>query len=91
MVKEKIDTLVIIGKKWFQKTYGNTYHTATIEVNGRFLKSKIKYGYGNQYLLTAAHVLRDAGYDIPEDDSDALVFLVKYGYDAGYVSRKKDL
>ena len=31
---KKIKTLEISGKRWFQRTYGNTYHTTTVIVNG---------------------------------------------------------
>lgn len=31
---KNIKTLEVIGKRWFQRSYGNTYHTATIIVNG---------------------------------------------------------
>lgn len=51
---KKIETLVIRGRRWFQKLYGNTYHTVTVVVNGHVLKSNIQYGYGTQYLVTAA-------------------------------------
>ena len=42
---KKIETLVIRGRRWFQKLYGNTYHTVTVVVNGHVLKSNIQYGY----------------------------------------------
>lgn len=38
---KKIETLVIRGRRWFQKLYGNTYHTVTVVVNGHVLKSKL--------------------------------------------------
>lgn len=47
----------INGKRWFQKTFGNTYHTATIYYSdGTSEKSKITYGYDEQYLQTAAQL-----------------------------------
>lgn len=69
---KKIETLVIRGRRWFQKLYGNTYHTVTVVVNGRALKSSIQYGYGNQYLVTAVDLLRENGYDIQENNIEAL-------------------
>lgn len=69
---KKIETLVIRGRRWFQKLYGNTYHTVTVVVNGHVLKSNIQYGYGTQYLVTAADLLRENGYDIPENNLEAL-------------------
>lgn len=92
MAREKIESLVIIGKTWFQKTYGNTYHTATVFVNGTKLKSNITYGGEKQYLVTAANLLRKTGYDIPENEYDAFRFIVLTAdWDDVIVARKKDL
>lgn len=88
---KRIETLKIHGKRWFQKSYGNTYHTVTVIVNGEQMKSSITYGYGNHYLQTAADMLRNAGYDIPEDNGEAYAMMTKYDHDAEDVKRKKDL
>lgn len=45
---KRIETLKIHGKRWFQKSYGNTYHTVTVIVNGEEMKSGITYGYGTR-------------------------------------------
>lgn len=89
---EKIETLVIRGRRWFQKLYGNTYHTVTVVVNGHVLKSNIQYGYGTQYLVTAADLLRENGYDIPENNLEALRTLKELSendYEVVDVPRKK--
>ena len=58
-------SLTIIGRKWFQRSYGNTYHTAEIIVNGiSVVKTPLAYGYGDQYLESAAQWLEDHG-DMP--------------------------
>lgn len=88
---KRIETLKIYGRRWFQKSYGNTYHTVTVIVNGEEMKSGITYGYGNHYLQTAADMLRNAGYDIPEDNGEAYAMMTKYDHDAEDVKRKKDL
>ena len=88
---EKINTLEVIGKRWFQKSYGNTYHTATVIVNGEELKSGIKYGYENAYLQTAADLLRVNGYEVPEDNVEAFRKMCEYPHDVEDVERKKDL
>ena len=88
---KKIETLKIRGKRWFQKSCGNTYHTATIIVNGEEMKSGITYGYENHYLQTAADMLRNAGYEIPENNVEAYAMMTKYEHDAEDVKRKKDL
>lgn len=88
---KKIETLKIYGCRWFQKSYGNTYHTTTVIVNGEEMKSGITYGYGNHYLQTAADMLRNAGYDIPENNGEAYAMMTKYDHEATDVKRKKDL
>ena len=88
---KKIETLKIYGRRWFQKSYGNTYHTVTVIVNGEEMKSGITYGYGNHYLQTAADLLRSAGYDIPENNGEAYAMMTKYEHEAADVKRKKDL
>ena len=91
---KKIETLGIRGRRWFQKLDGNTYHTVTVVVNGHILKSSIQYGYGNQYLVTAADLLHENGYDIPENNLEALRTLKELSendYEVVDVPRKKDL
>ena len=88
---KKIESLKIYGRRWYQKSYGNTYHTARVIVNGEELKSVIKYGYENHYLQTAAELLRENGYDIPDENSDAYALMCKYPHKAVDVDRKRDL
>lgn len=88
---KKINTLEVIGKRWFQKSYGNTYHTTTIIVNGEEIKSGIKYGYENAYLQTAADLLRANGYELPSDSLEAFRMVCEYPHSVKDVKRKKDL
>lgn len=88
---KRIETLKIYGKRWFQKSYGNTYRTTTVIVNGEEMKSGIAYGYGNHYLQTAADMLKNAGYDIPDNNGEAYAMMTKYDHGAEDVKRKKDL
>lgn len=90
-IMKKINELEIFGKRWFQNSYGNTYHTATIIVNGEELKSEIKYGYGSAYLQTAADLLRVNGYEVPGDNNEAFYKMCEYPHDVKDVDRKKDL
>ena len=47
-------TITVIGRRWFQKTCGNTYHTATVLIDGQAdFPSPKQYGYGAQYEQTA--------------------------------------
>jgi transcriptional regulator of met regulon len=88
---KKIESLKIYGRRWFQRSYGNTYHTTTVIVNGEELKSNIVYGYGNHYLQTAADLLKENGYNIPENNSEAYILMTKYDHEVVDVKRKKDL
>lgn len=52
------DIITIVGRRWFQRTYGNTYHTVSVSVNGVSLGTSLKqYGYGDQYKQTAHEML----------------------------------
>jgi hypothetical protein len=88
---KKINTMKIKGKRWFQRSYGNTYHTVKVFVNGEVLKSEITYGYGSHYLQTAAELLKENGYDIPEDNGKAYAYVAKFQHTVEDVKRKKDL
>ena len=55
-------SLTIIGRRWFQKSYGNTYNTAQIIVDGETVeKTPRQYGYGDHYLTIAAQALERRG------------------------------
>ena len=34
MKKLKIQSIMIVGKRWFDKTYGNTYCSSRVYING---------------------------------------------------------
>jgi len=56
-------TITIMGRKWFDKVNGNTYHSATILVDGRHVhKVDYEYGYGDQYVWSAWEWLDANGY-----------------------------
>lgn len=51
-------SIEIIGRRWFQKSMGNTYHTVQILLNGELLaESEMNYGYGDHYLQTAMDLI----------------------------------
>jgi hypothetical protein len=87
-------SLVILGRRWFDKRYGNTYHTATIIVDGETVHtSDVTYGYGDAYLQTAAEWLRRNDY--PQAGWPLSVWCrmsgIAFTYSAADVSRKRDL
>lgn len=88
---KQIEELKIVGKRWFQQSYGNTYHTTTVIVNGEEFKSDVTYGYGNHYITTAAELLKANGYDIPNDNGEAYAMMIKFSHNVTDVKRKKDL
>lgn len=62
-LKPQARTLHIIGRRWFQKTFGNTYHTVQIVIDGQTVhRSEKQYGYGEQYLTTAHEWLIQSGH-----------------------------
>ena len=68
MRKQKLkkgDTVTVIGRRWFDRVNGNTYHTAEVEVNGKSIgKSPMTYGYDDYYLETGKGILLEQ-YDFP--------------------------
>jgi hypothetical protein len=58
----------IRGRRWFQRSYGNTYHTAHAFIDGQHvLTVPRQYGYGDQYLDSAMEGLERAGLVPPRE------------------------
>lgn len=56
-------SIIIIGRRWFEKTTGNTYHTTRIYLDCEEIgTTEIQYGYGDQYLWTAFEWLEENGH-----------------------------
>ncbi len=95
-----IQAFSIKGTRWFQKSYGNTYHVAHIDalIGGKWVElgsTEMHYGYGDHYLVSAGEWLVKNGYV----ECNSEYFLSDYnvrealsvdymGYD---VNRKRDL
>ena len=59
----RVDSVTITGRRWFQRSYGNTYHTACILFgDGVRVHLPKQYGYGNQWEQTARAWLKDNGF-----------------------------
>jgi hypothetical protein len=90
---KKGDVIVIEGRRWFEKTNGNTYHSVSVSVNNDFEDSNpFCYGYGNQYEQTAFSLLKKA-YELEDNMpfwhlKDKGIIVRSYVSD---VARKKDL
>jgi hypothetical protein len=62
-VPDKIHSVTILGRRWFQRGPGNTYNTATIMVNGKTVHHiPYGYGYGQMYEQRAMEWLLDNGF-----------------------------
>jgi hypothetical protein len=92
-----LQSVKIVGRRWFQRTYGNTYHTADIYVNDKLVHTTpMQYGYGDQYMQTGWAWLENNGY-IPKDSAGDPPWRVaeKMGFDLSYyandVRRRRDL
>ena len=93
----------VVGRRWFQKSTGNTYHSCEIFVDDeKITKIPFKYGYGHQFLYTAWDYLEKQGI-VPERERKneesggespwvwAARNRVELAYFADNVKRKKDL
>ena len=64
---EQVRTITIIGKRWFDKVNGNTYHTSQVMINGVTVhRTPYAYGYGDQYMQSASEWLEANGHITPE-------------------------
>ena len=58
----KVSSIFIEGRLWFDKTYGNTYFSNRVWVNGKILFTMpMEYGYELQYLHRALIELEKRG------------------------------
>jgi len=68
----------IIAKRWFQRTYGNTYHSVEIIVDGKFLdRADFAYGYDSAYMQTAHELLAKHGIFDYEKTTDNVPVYIK--------------
>jgi hypothetical protein len=65
--KTNLNSVFIEARLWFDKTYGNTYHSVRIEANGLTVgQVPMTYGYGQHYEQTALEYLKKIGLVSPE-------------------------
>lgn len=89
-----VESVFIVGRRWHSDS---TYHTAEIYVNNEFVHKTAKtYGYGDQYLWTAAEWLREH-YQVFNNDVTLGIRRycednnIKFNYVGVDVARKRDL
>ena len=85
----------IKGRRWFQRSYGNTYHTVYItitpvvdpdeeNVKPEYYECPMQYGYDDSYLYTAINKLVENGHDAFRDDSEPAWRLFEKAKSEGY-------
>lgn len=90
----QIKKYVIEGRRWFDKLYGNTYHTVYITdvtTNNIIYESPMTYGYGSQWQQTAYDWLVKHKLAREEDRFNHELNRKRFIYVENDVSRKKDL
>ena len=91
----QIKSITIIGRRWRQKVYGNTYNSVQIFVDTTEIKLPYQYGYGDQYYHRAISYLVEHGYIIPENGEYPSEWAKRNGVNMVSVvmdvARKKDL
>jgi len=61
--KRKPRCIHVHGRRWFEQTNGNTYHSVDVWVDGEHVhRTAFAYGYGSQYRQTADDALDALGY-----------------------------
>jgi hypothetical protein len=91
VIMKKINgSIEVVGKRWFQKTYGNTYHSVRVYVNNEVLTEDFTYGYEDAYRQTAYDLLKQNGYDVPDSYGD-FIRMKNISFRVADVDRKKDL
>ncbi len=90
-----LDGLHIEGRRWFRKSAGNTYSSATIYANGDCIAHVGPTGgYGDYYLQMAVEWLQQNGYLGPKTEYGGTRFIREdlHGtYSVTDVAREKDL
>lgn len=74
-------SIFIEGRRWFDKTYGNSYYSARIHLDGDVIKAlPFQYGYENAYQYEAMRQLADDGIIPSEYANRSLHSLKELGF-----------
>lgn len=69
--------VTIEGRRWFERTNGNTYHSVNVYVNNELVgREPFAYGYGEMYIQSAFDILSKWGM-FPYEKTDELVTVNK--------------
>lgn len=84
--------ITVIGRRWFERQNGNTYHSVEVYKDGELLdRIPFAYGYDRQYEQSAVDILKKhgfAGFRYLRELKEAGYTVISTVSD---VSRKKDL
>lgn len=88
-------SLTIIGRRWFDRTNGNTYHSVTCIVDDENVGGvSFAYGFSDHYLQTAREYLEEKDL-LPRDPAPLWQYCLENGITLNRhvtdVARKKDL
>lgn len=76
-------SVIIIGKKWFDKINGNTYCSARLIVDGETIEtSDYTYGYGDYWREVGTELLAKNGYikQVVDEDNNNLIYKALYDF-----------
>jgi len=81
----------IEARRWFQKSYGNTYHSVRVyDESGKLIGENLfEYGYGDQWELTSNKLIQEYFDSTGEYANDTPFY--KATSSVTDVERKKDL
>jgi hypothetical protein len=69
-METELRSVLVEGRIWFDKNYGNSYHAVQIHANGLLIGTVgMTYGYEDQYLQTALAWLKAQNLVKPEASS----------------------
>lgn len=93
--KHALKRIEVEGRRWFQKTYGNTYHTVKILIDGELkFTLPMQYGYGDSYKDNAIDHLIKVG-ELPEHVKKEPSYYLRENFNIKFsvvdVDRKKEL
>ena len=97
MEKEAPRAVVVVARRWFERTNGNTYHSVAVVVDGELEGvAPFTYGYGRQYAHTALEILEGSDRLASIELSRPLSYQLEergilYFEDVVEVPRRKDL
>lgn len=95
--------LLIQGRRWYNRRFGNTYCTATVYIDGVLaFKTEPTYGYGDHFRTVAMEQLEKRGllpaprlkYQTGSSEADWIYCQrlgITFAYDVADVKREKDL